>query len=410
MKIGMGRSEMVFPRGFFPTEGFLKQVHPLHVRVFFVDEKEPFALVSIEMTSLPDEACEALKKETAALLGVPESRVWISVTHTFSAPHILPDFAVKTEEERERRDLLRGTLTDAVRGAVRQAGQEAAESTVTVHQGESRTFACRDIELPEGWWIGCGGKGPSDPTLTVIEVKQGDRVRGLILHLNTQSSVLDGTGAAEGKCVSGDYVGVACLELEKRFPGAAAMFLTGAAGDQAPVRRGRGYAPDGQGGWTETDLHEESVSVAEDLGRQLTGEVLAALEKAGTDLTGGVKTASRSFRAPAKKMNRNLRELKPAHACVWEPDGEKEQTIELFTLGGLAILGVKPELTYPTLRQIRAESPYPVTLVSTLINGGAKYMADRSAYDRCMYEAVNSPFAPGAAEMLVREAAALLKK
>lgn len=51
-----------------------------------------------------------------------------------------------------------------------------------------------------------------------------------------------------------------------------------------------------------------------------------------------------------------------------------------------------------------------MTLVSTLINGGAKYMADQSAYDRCMYEAVNSPFAPGAAEMLVKEAAALLKK
>ena len=91
-------------------------------------------------------------------------------------------------------------------------------------------------------------------------------------------------------------------------------------------------------------------------------------------------------------------------------DGDKEQTIELFSLGDLAILGVKPELTYLTLKQIQAASPFAVTLVSTLINGGAKYMADQSAYDRCMYEAVNSPFAPGAAELLVKEAAALLKK
>ena len=62
------------------------------------------------------------------------------------------------------------------------------------------------------------------------------------------------------------------------------------------------------------------------------------------------------------------------------------------------------------IKQIQAASPYPVTLTATLINGGAKYMADQSAYDRFMYEAVNSPFAPGAAEMLVREAAALLNK
>lgn len=410
MKIGIGRSVMEFPHGFFPTEGFVEQAHPLHVRVLFVDETKPFALVSIEMTSLADEECARLKKETAILLGIDESRVWISVTHTFSAPHILPDFALKMEEEKEHRTILRRTLSDAVRSAVWQAKQEAAESVLSLHQGESQTFASRDIELPEGWWIGCGGKGPSDHTLTVLEVMQNEKVKGLILHLNTQSSVLDGTGAAEGKCVSGDYVGIACLELEKRYPGAAVTFLIGAAGDQAPIRRGKGYAPDGQGGYKEIDLHEESVGVAEKLGQQLTGEVMAALRNDGTNLIGEVKTASRSFNAPAKKMNRNLRELKPAHTCVWELDGDKEQTIELFALGDLAILGVKPELTYPTLKQIQAVSPYSVTLVSTLINGGAKYMADQSAYDRCMYEAVNSPFAPGAAEMLVREAAALLKK
>ena len=410
MRIGIGRSVMEFPHDFFPTEGFVLQAHPLHVRVFFVDEKKPFALVSIEMTSLADEECERLRKETAILLGIEESRVWISVSHTFSAPHILPDFVLKTEEEKEHRTLLRRTLSDAVRSAVWQARQEAAESTLSLHQGESQTFASRDIELPEGWWIGCGGKGPSDHTLTVLEVRQNEKVKGLILHLNTQSSVLDGTGAAEGKCVSGDYVGVACMELEKRYPGAAVLFLIGAAGDQAPIQRGKGYAPDGQGGYAEIDLHEESVAVAEKLGQQLTGEVMAALRTDGMKLTGEVKTASRSFNAPAKKMNRNLRELKPAHTCVWELDGDKEQTIELFALGDLAILGVKPELTYPTLKQIQAASPYPVTLVSTLINGGAKYMADQSAYDRCMYEAVNSPFAPGAAELLVKEATALLKK
>ena len=410
MRIGIGRSVMEFPHDFFPTEGFVLQAHPLHVRVFFVDEKKPFALVSIEMTSLADEECERLKKETAILLGIEESRVWIGVSHTFSAPHILPDFVLKTEEEKEHRTLLRRTLSDAVRSAVWQARQEAAESTLSLHQGESQTFASRDIELPEGWWIGCGGKGPSDHTLTVLEVRQNEKVKGLILHLNTQSSVLDGTGAAEGKCVSGDYVGVACMELEKRYPGAAVLFLIGAAGDQAPIQRGKGYAPDGQGDYAEIDLHEESVAVAEKLGQQLTGEVMAALRTDGMKLTGEVKTASRSFNAPAKKMNRNLRELKPAHTCVWELDGDKEQTIELFALGDLAILGVKPELTYPTLKQIQAASPYSMTLVSTLINGGAKYMADQSAYDRCMYEAVNSPFAPSAAEMLVKEAAALLKK
>ena len=214
MKIGIGRCEMEFPADFFPTEGFVTQAHPLHVRVFFIDEKSPFALVSIEMTSLSDEECARIKKETAILLGIEESRVWVAATHTFSAPHILPDFALKTEVERDKRTLLRRTLSDAVRAAVWQARQEAAESELTLYQGQSAVIASRDIELPEGWWIGCGGEGPSDQTLTVLEVKQAGKTRALLIHANVQSSILDGTGAKDGKCVSGDLAGIACSELE----------------------------------------------------------------------------------------------------------------------------------------------------------------------------------------------------
>ena len=233
MKIGIGRCALDFPQDFFPTEGFIKQVHPLHARVFFIDEKKPFALVSIEMTSLADEECARLRKETAILLGIEEESVWIAVTHTFSAPHILPDFAVQTEEEKEHRFILRRTLSDAVRSAVWQAKQEAAESSLILRQGISAIPASRDIELPEGWWIGCGGKGPSDQTLTLLEVREQNRVKALLLHLNVQPSVLDGTGDDAGKCVSGDFTGVACAALEKYYPGATALFMIGAAGDQA---------------------------------------------------------------------------------------------------------------------------------------------------------------------------------
>ena len=410
MRIGIGRCEMEFPQDFFPTEGFVEQVHPLYVRVFFVDEKSPFALVSIEMTSLADEECERIKKETAILLGTEESQVWVAATHTFSAPHILPDFALRTEEEKEKRTVLRRTLEDAVRAAVWQAKQEAAESELILHQRNSSVIASRDIELPEGWWIGCGGTGHSDKTLTVLAVKRQEEIKALLLHANVQSSVLDGTGAADGKCVSGDLAGIACAELEKLYPGAAVLFMIGAAGDQAPIRRAKGYAPDAQGGYQEIDLHAQGVAIAEELGRTLASEAQAALGNPGKPLTGHTCVKRRSFHAPAKKMNRNLRELKPTRQCAWEADGEKEQTIELFTLGDLAIMGVKPELTYPTLKQIQAVSPYPVTLAATMINGGAKYMADQSAYDRCMYEAINSPFAPGSAEMLVKEAAAMMRQ
>lgn len=404
MKLGCGRSEIAFPEGFFPTEGFTVQIHPLYVRSLVIGQENPVAIISIEMTSLPDDEAARLRKAAAEAAQLSEKNVWIVVTHTFSAPHILPDMALKTEEDRAHRAVLQELLLNAVRRSVEEAVKDAEETVLTLHEGLSEVLASRDIELEEGWWIGCGGTGPSDKTLTVLKAQAGERVKAILLHLNLQSSVLDGTGAPEGKCVSGDVAGVACAELEARLPGATALFLIGAAGDQAPVRRAKGFCPDGQGGYEEIDLHEAGVPIAKELGEQLARETQEALKATGAPIEGGTSTCARTFEAPAKKMNRNLHELRPSHSCEWELDGTKEQTIELMTIGGLSILGVKPELTCPTARRLKEAGNSAHTLIATMVNGGAKYMADRSAYDRCMYEAVNSPFAPGAAEMLEAEA------
>ena len=45
-----------------------------------------------------------------------------------------------------------------------------------------------------------------------------------------------------------------------------------------------------------------------------------------------------------------------------------------------------------------------------MVNGGAKYMADELAFQRNTYAAQNSPFAPGAAEILLDQATELLKR
>ena len=410
MFAGCGRSEIAFPKDFFPTEGFTVQAHPLYVRALVLGREQPVAVVSIEMTSLPDEEAAKLKAVAAQAARTEAQNVWIAVTHTFSAPHIMPDHALKTDAERARKAALQKLLADAMRGAVERAVERVGECKMTISRGQSGIPASRDIELAEGWWVGCGGKGPSDKTLTVLKLSTAEGVKGLLVHLNVQPSVLDGTGAADGRCVSGDLAGVACAALEAAYPGAAAMFMVGAAGDQAPVKRAIGYVPAADGGYAQIDLHEAGIPIAEELGRQLADEVQDALTKGGEPVEGAAEIRVRAFDVPAKKMNRNLRELKPTRSCEWEPDGLKAQTIELLTVGGLAILGVKPELTAVTAAHIRAGSPYRHTLVATMVNGGAKYMADRSAYDRCMYEAINSPFMPGAAEKLEMEARKLFER
>ena len=410
MKLGCGRCELAFPGDFFPAEGFVAQAHPLYVRAMIMGERNPFCLVSIEMTSLPDDTVETLRKTVSDRSSIANDRIWITVTHTFSAPHIMPDMVLRTEEDKQHKAVLQALLKDAVTASVDQARAGMTDVELTVHRGESRVVRSRDIELPEGWWIGCRGVGPTDPMLTALRFTADGKDKAVILHLNVQSSVLDGTGAAEGKCVSSDLAGLACAELEAKHPGLTVLFLIGAAGDQAPVEKANGYMPDGQGGWADKDMHEAGISIAERLGKQLAEETEAALVTEGKPIP---ETETEIFNAgvlvSGKKMNRNLRELKPTRICAWELEPETEQPISILRLGDLAIVGVKPELTWKTDQTLKNKSPIPCTLTATLVNGGAKYMAERDAYEKCMYEAINSPFGPGAAERLIQSALTMLE-
>ena len=78
-------------------------------------------------------------------------------------------------------------------------------------------------------------------------------------------------------------------------------------------------------------------------------------------------------------------------------------------LGDLAILGMRPELSCRIGADIRRRSPFAETLVLTMVNGGAKCMADVEAYERSTYEAMNSRFAAGSAERLADRAVAMLE-
>ena len=398
MRVGSGKCELIFPEGFFPTEGFTCQAHPLFVRALVLGATKPVVLVSIEMTSLPDDEAGCLRGTAAASAATRPENVWITVTHTFSAPHLLPDVLLDSTGL-ARKKQLRAMLDDAVHTAVLQAKRATDDVEVLFSQRESSLPASRDIELEDGWWIGCNGDGPANRALTVLQFGR-TRPRAILIHMNMQPSVLDGTGTKDGKCVSGDIAGLVSAYFERRYPAAVCLFMIGAAGDQAPVRKARGLCRNDDGSVEDVDLGAGGVALAERLSVQLMSEARDMLLEPGEVIGDEIGLVHGSVTVPMKKMNRDLHSLRPTRSCEWEPDGEAEQTFSILQLGRLAICGVKPELTFETDAAIKTASPFCHTLVATLVNGSAKYMAARGVYDRCMYEAINSPFMPCAAEAL----------
>lgn len=405
MNAGSAVRKLSFPEDFLPAEGFTVSLDELHARVLVLDGEIRCAVLVLEMTSLPPDEIETLnrilKKETGA------EHCFSLVTHTFSAPHFLPDHILKTEEERNKRGKLQSSVHQAVQEAAREAVRNLHPITMEVGTAPCAVNSARDVETPMGWWIANNGSGAVDHTLTAVRfADQAGHNTAVLVHYPIQSSVLDGSQrSAGGKAVSGDLAGVMASSLEKEL-NCPVLFLIGAAGDQAPRQKAVGFrlAPDGT--MIPTDMRDEAIPVCRQLGEEMATAALEALKDAKPVDCTRLHWRQVSVTVPAKKIERDLHKLHPTRIPPYEPEGESVQTVELLQIGDLKLIGVKPELNCVTAKEISGSDP--MVKVVTLWNGGAKYMADAASCDRITYEAQNSPFMKGAAELLAKRAGELL--
>lgn len=156
MKAGASARTLAFPEHYFPVEGFSKVIDPLRARVLVLEQDLRCAILVLDMTSLPPEEIDALsgilKAETGAAYTV------CLVTHTFSAPHFMPDGRLKTQAERDRKRTLQEIVYQAVRRPRQKRSESCGESPST--EGAHNAWSI----LPEMWrrqWA--GGLAPMAP-------------------------------------------------------------------------------------------------------------------------------------------------------------------------------------------------------------------------------------------------------
>ncbi|MDO5422876.1 MAG: hypothetical protein Q4F41_04015 [Eubacteriales bacterium] len=413
LKVGAGKQKIEIPEAYLAVENFRTVHDPIHARAVVIEQEETIALVSLEITSMPEAETDAIRRLIAEKTGMKAGNVWVCVTHSFSSPHLLPDFMLKTEERIQLKEDYRQELQRAACEAAAEAYRNRRPAKMGMKTGTCEIVANRDVELPEGWWIGTKGPGLTDRTVSVLRF---DDLLGkpiaLVSHFAMQSSVLDQaelTGG--GKPVSSDVAGNACRKVEEAYGnGAVALYLIGAAGDQAPVEKAV-TETFREGGRIRTDLHEEGFAVCERLAKELGGKICEIADQISCNADAApIRLCSETVRVPAKQMERDLHSLTPTRSFTYVEDGETETTIDGLRLGEIALLGVRPELNCRSAVSIMAMSDFRMTLVCTMVNGSAKYMADLESYDRFCYEAMNSPFGRGAAEIVSEKGIALLQK
>lgn len=413
LRVGAGKQRITLPLDYLAVENFRTIHDPLNARAIVLEQEETVAVVSLEITSMPEQEVDQIRRLISEKTGIKEKNIWVCVTHSFSSPHLLPDFMLQTDEKIRLKKEYREALQNAACEAALEAVRSLRSAVMGVKTGFCEIVANRDVELPEGWWIGTNGKGLTDQTVSVIRFNDLDgNPIALISHFGMQSSVMDQSELSEGgKAVTSDVAGNACQLAEDRYGnGMVALFLIGAAGDQAPVEKAVNETFE-NGKRIRSDLHEQGFEICERLAAAL-GEKIC--EIADNTICGNrtqpIVVKTKKVKVPAKKMEKDLHSLAPVHSFEYVADGESETTVEGLRLGDIALIGVRPELNCATAVSIMAMSDFETTLICTMVNGASKYMADESSYDRFCYEAMNSPFGRGAAETVSQNSIELLRE
>lgn len=420
MKVGAGNAQIVFQKELFPLEGFCG-IHDLpRVSVLIIEDVQKAAIVSVEMVMLWDDLIGQCRETVEMLTNTPVENVWIHVTHAITTPHApggpqigLGGEVTENKPDSPETELLqkRGCYEKAVIQALQEAAENASilrEAELFVGTGFCDLIRGRDIETPDGWWIGIDGVGESNETMTVLSFRDtnSDLIAALISY-GMKPCVIDNSEMDKGKrLVSADAPGLCCRELENAL-GAPILYCTAAAGDRVPLRTAW-YDRVGSDGLLETvDLGvEKGIAFAKELGHEMAQEVMRIIREAEPDEVHGVSHKTGKFEWEMKERV----PMRPYRELTFKGNGFKEVPVEVISFGNVALVAGKPEINALTERQLQERSKYTHTLYLSMVNGGMKYMPDRESYRRISWEAQASMFLPGAAEMFVDTAIKLMEE
>ena len=392
LKAGAGTATLHFPTHYFPSDGFSGVHDDMHAKVLLLEQGDTRgALVTLELPSIrPWELTDALRAYVAELLRVPYDNLWLIMTHDLSAPHV-----PKTEEGK---NLHMDILRKSVKAAAEAARSSLREVRPVICEGTCDVNANRDMQSIDGWWVGIHGDGPSDKTLSLLRFDGADGKPVAVLYSYAlKSSVLEGAVMSDGKrYASGDVTGRAGVKAEEKL-GCPVLFVMGAAGEQVPKKKANYLELDENRRFYTVNLAEEGYAILEDLSDELSEAICAAAQTEGLSQQSDaiLHFGHFCFHGDGQVSYANSLPQPPVLHFDYLPAPGESIPVWYCQIGKAVILGVKPEIMTPTFDNIKAGSPFPCTMMATLVNGGQGYIARDLDYERFTYPGLKTPFRRG---------------
>ncbi|MFC8513461.1 hypothetical protein [Streptomyces sp. NPDC057257] len=406
LRVGAGRAAIGFPASLLPLDGFTTVHDDLYVRVLLLESgSHRVALAVLDLTSISAEAIAAMRSIISEATGVASADIVVTVTHTFSAPHV--QAASSSAGAAQYVEQIKQATSTAVAAAV----QGLRPARVGFGTGRCDVNVNRDVLTADGWWLGTGEAGPSDKSVGVTRFDDADgNPIAVLVNYSVQSSVMMESVMASGDLpITADLAGATVRHVEEQYgDDVVGFFLVGSCGDQSPAFRSKRYVIDKDRKWSQVDAKDAGWILLTVQGERLGTEVVRVAQT--------IRTSPGSTASEVRLVTDSVtvdtmasgHPTAPTKTYDFTPTGTAEVPIWVLRVGEGVFVGVSPELSTDTALDIRKHSPFAHTAVMSMLEGGAKNMAEARSYARITYEAMDSSYAKGAAETVAAKIADVL--
>jgi hypothetical protein len=218
-----------------PAEG---KEHDLYVKALALEDPAggKVVLLTADLIGVPRSLGEAVATAVRTKTGLPRERLMLTISHTHCAPaladnlsemYLMPD--AEAAKVGPYTDKLREKMIDVIVKAL----AALKPATLSIGKGTARFAVNRRKPTPKGVINDANPGGPVDHDVPVLRIKADGKLRavafGYACHNTTMQYYL----------WSGDYAGFAQIELQKKHPGATALFWAGCGGDANPLPRSK---------------------------------------------------------------------------------------------------------------------------------------------------------------------------
>jgi hypothetical protein len=383
LRVGVAAETFELPR-WVPLAGYSRRRgkpstgrhDPVGARALVIgDEDTLAALVSCDLLVIDERLFEAVRERIAAAGLSSELILLVAATHTHSGPGAYGATFLEKLSMGHYDPQVFTALADAIARTVVRAHANLAPARLAYAATDTEGLIRNRVD-PDGLVeselavVGFFRPGASPPFAVLVNFAAHPTALG-----------------AWNRQLSADYPGVLTRELERRLPGAIALFVAGAVADQAPVTSG------------------DDFERADGIGRALAEQAAALIGRMQPELVTTVRARQERFPLPPAEVR--LGELGLGRVVLPQWIGARlvddDATLSALTVGPVAFFGVPCDLEAALGRRLKRAAlahdrkPVIVGFASDYIG----YCVSAELYDAKHYEASLAFNGPQAGERLI---------